>query len=71
MYKWMKAYLNEFGTDFPFSEVADLNEYEICRIIQYCVEHHAVYDGGSEDDDGGEGASSAVGTAVVGTAMAG
>lgn len=51
MYKWMKAYLNEFGTDFPFSEVADLNEYEICRIIQYCVEHHAVYDGGSEDDN--------------------
>lgn len=47
----MKAYLNEFGTDFPFSEVADLNEYEICRIIQYCVEHHTVYDGGSEDDN--------------------
>ena len=43
MYKWLKAYLAVFSKDFPFSEVADLTEYEICRIIQYCVEHNTEY----------------------------
>lgn len=37
MYKWLKAYLAAFGEDFPFSEVADKTEYEVCRIIQQCV----------------------------------
>ena len=37
MYKWMKEYYTAFGKDFPFSKVADLNEYEIIRIIQYCI----------------------------------
>ena len=35
MYKWLKEYFIAFGKDFPFSKVADLNEYEIIRIIQY------------------------------------
>lgn len=37
MYKWIMEYLNLFKQDFPFSAVADLNEYEIIRIIQDCV----------------------------------
>lgn len=77
MYRWLKAYLKEFGSDFPFSEVADRNEYEICRLIQWCVEHHTPYSGDSEGGGsaGGDGeeedTSAAVGTAVVGTALAG
>lgn len=43
MYKWFKTYLAAFGKDFPFGDVADLTEYEICRIIQYCVEHNTEY----------------------------
>lgn len=43
MYKWLKAYLVAFGTDFPFSAVADRNEYEVCRIIQHCVETNTAY----------------------------
>lgn len=43
MYKWLKAYLAAFSKDFPFSEVSNLTEYEICRIIQYCVEHNTEY----------------------------
>lgn len=43
MYKWLIAYIAVLGEDFPVSEVADLNEYEICRIIQYCVEHNTKY----------------------------
>lgn len=35
MYKWLKEYFTTFGKDFPFSRVADLNEYEVIRIIQY------------------------------------
>ena len=61
MYKWLKAYLAAFGKDFPFSAVADRNEYEICRIIQHCVETNTEYvvptdpesdDGGGEDEGG-------------------
>lgn len=43
MYKWLIAYIVAFNEDFPVSDVADLNEYEICRIIQYCVEHNTKY----------------------------
>lgn len=43
MYRWLKAYLATFSKDFPFRNVADLTEYEICRIIQYCVEHNTEY----------------------------
>lgn len=43
MYKWMKEYYTAFGKDFPFSKVADLNEYEIIRIIQDCVKNNRIY----------------------------
>lgn len=43
MYKWLKEYFTSFGKDFPFSKVADLNEYEIIRIIQYCVKTNTEY----------------------------
>ena len=43
MYKWLKEYFTAFGKDFPFSKVADLNEYEIIRIIQYCVKTNTEY----------------------------
>ena len=36
-------YLNLFKQDFPFSAVADLNEYEIIRIIQDCVKNNRIY----------------------------
>lgn len=38
MYKWLKQYNEQFNKDFPFSEVADLSEYEIVRILQECCE---------------------------------
>lgn len=43
MYKWIMEYLNLFKQDFPFSAVADLNEYEIIRIIQDCVKNNRIY----------------------------
>ena len=43
MYKWIMEYLNLFKKDFPFSEVIDLNEYEIIRIIQDCVKNNRIY----------------------------
>lgn len=43
MYKWLKAYVDTFGKDFPFLEVTEYTEYEICRIIQYCVETQTEY----------------------------
>ena len=43
MYKWIMEYLNLFKKDFPFSEVKDLNEYEIIRIIQDCVKNNRIY----------------------------
>ena len=43
MYKWLKEYFTAFGKDFPFSNVIDLNEYEIIRIIQYCVKNNCIY----------------------------
>ena len=43
MYKWMKEYYTTFGKDFPFSKVADLNEYEIIRILQHCVKTNTEY----------------------------
>ena len=43
MYKWIMEYLNLFKQDFPFSAVADLNEYEIIRIIQDCVKNNCIY----------------------------
>ena len=39
----MKEYYTAFGKDFPFSKVADLNEYEIIRIIQDCVKNNRIY----------------------------
>lgn len=50
MYKWLKEYLVAFGKDFPFSKVADLNEYEIIRIIQYCIKTNTEYNGDTEED---------------------
>lgn len=56
MYKWMKEYYTAFGKDFPFSKVAafskvaDLNEYEIIRIIQYCIKTNTEYTESTEDD---------------------
>lgn len=38
MYKWLKAYIEQFGKDFPLSAVIDHTEYEICRMIQECCE---------------------------------
>lgn len=61
MYKWLKAYVKAFGKDFPFSAVADRNEYEICRMIQYCVEHAIEYSDAVADN-------ALVGTAKVGEA---
>lgn len=43
MYKWLKEYFTAFGKDFPFSKVADLNEYEIIRILQHCVKTNTEY----------------------------
>lgn len=43
MYKWLKEYVKTFGADFPFSKVADHNEYEIIRIIQYCIKTDTAY----------------------------
>ena len=43
MYKWLKEYFTAFGKDFSFSEVKDLNEYEIIRIIQDCVKNNRIY----------------------------
>ena len=42
MYKWLKEYFTAFGKDFPFSEVKDLNEYEIIRIIQDCIKNKTI-----------------------------
>lgn len=50
MYKWMKEYYTAFGKDFPFSKVADLNEYEIIRIIQYCIKTNTEYTESTEED---------------------
>lgn len=50
MYKWMKEYYTVFGKDFLFSKVADLNEYEIIRIIQYCIKTNTEYNGDTEED---------------------
>ncbi len=48
MYKWLKEYFTAFGKDFPFSAVADLNEYEIIRIIQYCIKTNTEYKADTE-----------------------
>ena len=50
MYKWIMEYLNLFKQDFPFSAVADLNEYEIIRIIQYCIKTNTAYGDDTEED---------------------
>ncbi len=63
MYKWLKAYVEAFGKDFPFSEVVDYTEYEVCRILQYCVETNTVY-GGAETI-----AAALVGSAKVGQSV--
>lgn len=43
MYKWLKEYVKTFGADFPFSKVAYFSEYEIIRIIQYCIKTDTAY----------------------------
>ena len=48
--QWMKEYFTAFGKDFPFSKVADLNEYEIIRIIQYCVKTNTEYSDETEPE---------------------
>lgn len=50
MYKWLKEYFTAFDKDFPFSKVADLNEYEIIRIIQYCVKTNTEYSDETEPE---------------------
>ncbi len=50
MYRWLKEYFTAFGKDFPFSAVADLNEYEIVRIIQYCIAHDVEYSPNSDEE---------------------
>ncbi|WP_288839263.1 hypothetical protein [uncultured Megasphaera sp.] len=61
MYKCLKEYLKAFGKDFPISQVADYTEYEVCRIIQYCVEINTEYGAGVVD-------KALAGEAKVGTA---
>lgn len=43
MLKLLVAYIDQFGADFPISKVKDKNEYEICRIIQECLETNKAY----------------------------
>lgn len=43
MLKLLLAYIDQFGADFPISKVKDRNEYEICRIIQECLETNTAY----------------------------
>jgi len=38
MYQWLKAYITQFGKDFPLASVIEKNEYEIVRILQECCE---------------------------------
>lgn len=43
MLKLLLAYIEQFGADFPISKVKDRNEYEICRMIQECLETNKAY----------------------------
>ena len=43
MLKLLLAYIDAFETDFPITKVKDRNEYEICRIIQECLETNTAY----------------------------
>lgn len=43
MLKLLLAYIDAFGADFPITKVKDRNEYEICRIIQECLETNTAY----------------------------
>lgn len=43
MLKLLLAYIEQFGADFPISKVKDRNEYEICRMIQECMETNTAY----------------------------
>lgn len=61
VYKWLKEYFTAFGKDFPFSKVADLNEYEISRIIQYCIKTNTEYG----DDTKGDITEAVIGEAKV------
>lgn len=44
MLKLLLAYIDQFGADFPISKVKDRNEYEICRMIQECLETNKAYE---------------------------
>lgn len=61
MYKWLRAYIRQFGKDFPLMDVMDHTEYEICRIIQECCESNTAY--------APSGRNAVVGTAKVGEAV--
>ena len=67
MYKWLKEYFTAFGKDFPFSKAADMNEYEIIRVIQYCIKTNTEYAGGTAEDI----AAAAVGAARINQAKIG
>jgi len=43
MLKLLLAYIEQFGADFPISKVKDRNEYEICRMVQECLETNKAY----------------------------
>lgn len=45
MLKLLLAYIDAFGADFPIIKVKDRNEYEICRMIQECLETNTPYGG--------------------------
>ncbi|WP_169749394.1 hypothetical protein [Megasphaera cerevisiae] len=52
MYKWLIAYVKQFGKDFPITAVADHTEYEIVRIIQTCCLTNTEYSTGTSTPSG-------------------
>lgn len=43
MWKLIQEYLGTFGKDFPFSDVVQLTEYEVVRIMQDCLKTGIAY----------------------------
>lgn len=68
MYKWLKAYIEQFGADFPLSAVIDHTEYEIVRILQECCETNTPYTPGGGGETPPDADKAAVGKAKVGEA---
>lgn len=52
MYKWLIAYVKQFGKDFPITAVADHTEYEIVRMIQTCCLTNTAYSTGTSTPSG-------------------